>query len=173
MAIDDGYERFGGDEYLQRASAPSLWWTWLTKLIGWDGVLPILLWTTPAVLGWMIPKAEFLIELAAVFLPIAAFLIRMVVGLRMISDNHCRPALRAVQMCVFVLGVILLIFIDCMLILSHLLPPGALWQHPGDRMAFGIIFAIYFSFMALATYPGAQAKPDRRLQNGFGSPTND
>ncbi|MCA8997194.1 MAG: hypothetical protein KDA80_09410 [Planctomycetaceae bacterium] len=103
------------------------------------------------------------IHLLAVFLPPPLLLIRFRVGAATISDNQCRPWLRLFQFPCFILGILLLGLIDCLLILSHVIPVAAGPFAPRELPITLTIFAIYFSLMAFAMFPGWRRTSDDSL----------
>jgi hypothetical protein len=46
--------------------------------------------------------------------------------------------------------------IDCFMILSHLMPQGALVASESDMLAWAILVGIYLTSMAVAMYPGRE-----------------
>lgn len=86
-------------------------------------------------------------EMLAILTPVVAFFVRLFIGLRKLSRNHCGATLRFFQFTVFFLAAILLVCIDSLMILSMEMNDGALWAHPGDMMVMLVLLAIYFSAM--------------------------
>ncbi|MDR3639662.1 MAG: hypothetical protein P4L84_38030 [Isosphaeraceae bacterium] len=137
--------------------------SWLLRLITWDGVLPACIVFAPAGIELLFPNNRGAIELAAVLLPITAFWVRFSVGKRHIDTNHCGPAVRTFQLCVFCFGIFVLVFFDAAITLSHIMPQGALFSTSADILVWGIIGAIYVTSMAIAMYPGRSAKHDEEF----------
>jgi hypothetical protein len=129
---------------------------WLRRLIAWDGTLPGCIVAVPAAIEALFPKHRGVIEVTAVMLPILAFFLRIIAGMRHIASNRCSTAVRRFQVCVFCIGVFPLVLIDCFLILSHVMPKGAGIDEETSRVACAII-AIYLTSMAVAMYPGRDA----------------
>ncbi len=98
-------------------------------------------------------------KVTAVTLPIAAFFLRVIAGKHHIASNRCSIAVRRFQFCVFCFGILPLALIDCVLILSLVMPKGALFEADTDRLVWAILFAIYLTSMAVAMYPGRDAPP--------------
>jgi len=133
--------------------------TWLYRLLTWDGILPVFVLALPSFIEWLLPNNRGAIEIAAVVLPIAAFLIRATVGRRHIAANQCSPVFRGRQYAAFYLGIFMFVLMDCVLILTHVMPRGAFG--PGDYMIFAIFIGTYMFLMAVAMYPGrAQPLPE-------------
>ena len=58
------------------------------------------------------------------------------------------------QFFVFCLGILPLVLLDCFMILSHLMPQGALFATHAEFIVLAIVFAIYLTLMTVAMYPG-------------------
>jgi Gpi18-like mannosyltransferase len=128
---------------------------WLFRLFTWDGVLPTCMMFLPAVIEQLWPNRGA-IETATVVLPIVFFFVRIVVGCRHIDANHCSPGFQRVQAWALVLGVFILVFLDAVMILSNVIPRGAV--NLDDVVFVAIIVSIYLVPMAVAMYPG-RSKP--------------
>jgi hypothetical protein len=137
--------------------------SWLLRVITWDTLLPACVGLIPYGIKLLFPNRRGVIELTAVTLPVAAFFLRLRAGRRQIAANHCSEAVRRFQFGIFVLGVLPLVLVDCFLILTHVMPPGALFAAPGDWLISGIVLGIYLLCMTIAMYPGyspAEEEPD-------------
>jgi hypothetical protein len=128
--------------------------SWFLRLLTWDGVLPLCIAVVPNAVKLIIPNRPEAIAATAVLLPIAAFLLRVSAGNRHIASNHCSKGVRFLQSCVFVLGILPLIMIDCFIILDHVLPGGMRIANREDYIACAILIAFYLTTMAIAMYPG-------------------
>ena len=129
--------------------------TWMVRLVTWDGVLPLVLGLAPFAVSVVIPSCRGAIEVTAVGLRVAAFLIRLVVGLRFIRTNQCSEKTREFQGIALVLGMFLLVYFDAVSILAHVIPSGALFATWLDFFKFMALFnAVYLGLMAVALYPG-------------------
>ena len=128
---------------------------WLFRLITWDGLLPGCVVLVPIVIGFLFPNNRGPIELAAVVLPSAGFFIRIRAGAGHIASNHCSITVRRIQLCAFVLGIFPLVLLECVLMLTHVMP--ALIMNWTDIAVCAILFAIYLTLMAIAMYPGQVA----------------
>lgn len=62
---------------------------WAQRVLGWDGLLPAIVWGLSALAASIFPGNRGLLESLTLFLPIVAFLIRLRVGWRAIQSNHC------------------------------------------------------------------------------------
>jgi hypothetical protein len=131
---------------------------WLFRLLTWDGVLPIGIILVPFVIGAIFPNHEGAIVIAAVALPIVAFFVRIAVGCRHIDENNCGPIFQRVQVWLLLFGIFVLVFIDAMLMISHVMPRGALLATKEDQIAATIAVSLYLAPMIVAMYPG-RAKP--------------
>ncbi len=128
--------------------------SWLLRLIAWDSLLPACLMLAPLVIETLFPKQRGIMEITAVILPIGAFFLRIRAGKRYIASNRCSQKVRWFQHGALYLGIMPLVLIDCVIILSHLMPKGALLASAGDRIVLGLMFGFYLALMAIAMYPG-------------------
>ena len=138
---------------------------WILRLITWDGLLPAFVWLIPYVVGILFPNMPGMIEFFGVAVPIAAFLIRLYVGQRFISSNHCGTVMRALQLGVFFIGILVLVCIDSMMILAHAGPGGVRMATRTDLIVIVVSFAIYFMSMAFSMYPGYETSTDGTIDN--------
>lgn len=128
--------------------------TWFFRVITWDGLLPACILLAPTVAELLLPHNRGLIEFMAVATPIVAFFARIRAGKHHIASNHCTRVVRAIQFCVFCLGLFPLVLIDAVVILSHVMPAGALFAAKEDRIVFVALVSIYLAAMLIAMYPG-------------------
>lgn len=128
--------------------------SWLLKVIGCDGLMPACVVFAPIVVRALFPNSRAAIEIIAVALPIAAFLFRAILGMHHIGSNNCVRAVRRVQLGIFCVGIVILALIDCFLILSHLMPDGALFAEREDRVVWLALISTYLLAMTIAMYPG-------------------
>jgi hypothetical protein len=129
--------------------------SWLLRILTWDTILPVAVAFVPTAIALFLPNRRGVMEIASVTLPIAAFLLRLRIGKRQIDSNRCSVAVRKFQFCVFFVGILPLVLIDCVIILSHLMPNGALFATSGDLLVWAILAAIYLASMTVAMYPGS------------------
>ena len=127
---------------------------WIWRVFAWDTFLPMLIIGVPYVIELVLPKNQVALIIAAVAMPIAAFLLRLKSGHRQVAENHCSRIVCVMQWGAFYLGVVTLLFLDCMLITSHLMPPGAMLVNNTDRLVWASLIAVYLATMAVAMYPG-------------------
>ncbi|HET6425152.1 MAG TPA: hypothetical protein VFG20_15805 [Planctomycetaceae bacterium] len=141
--------------------------SWLARLLAWDGVLPLFVWTIPAVLDRVVPHERAMVMLSAILLPVAAVVIRFYVGKAMIDTNRCTPRFRIVQLTCLCIGLLVLMCLDSLLItlFSLDLPGDPLDELVAALGVFAILYTPYLAFLAVAMYPGANAEtePDERL----------
>ena len=121
-------------------------------LLTWDGVLPIGVLLVPSFIQWIAPNNRGVLEITSVVLPILAFFLRAVVGGRHKAANNCSLRFRRLQFTAFGIGIFVLVFLDAVIILSHLMPRGAFSS--GDVVVLAILAAVYVGCMAIAMYPG-------------------
>ena len=130
---------------------------WLLRWLAWDGLLPMSIWASPFLLSWILPNRRAAIELVAVVLPIVAMLVRFHIGRKIIAANCCRPRTKQLQMVSFCVGLILLVLIDAIMILTHIMPQGAIVASPADFAVCVIAYSIYAGCMGFSMYPGRDA----------------
>ena len=128
--------------------------SWFWGLAVWDGLLPLGIVLVPMLVQLILPNQRKPIELIAVVVPIAALLLRLRAGNRRIWSNHCTPGFQSFQLTVFLLAIFILFIFDAILILMHIMPPGAFT--PGELRGFAILFGIYYLLMIIAMYPGRE-----------------
>ncbi len=133
---------------------------WLWRVVSWDTLLPALIVLIPTVIEALFPKSPDLIVMLAALLPMITFLIRFRAGKRQIAMNRCSLLVRRFQFFVFCIGIVALIFVDCLLIASQAMPAGALFADASDWMNWAILIGIYFGSMTVAMYPGRALSPD-------------
>src|SRR5436190_8924617 len=95
---------------------------WLFRLFAWDSLLPVIVALIPGVIEWLFPNRQGFIEAIAVVLPIVAFFVRLRAGRRHIFKNNCTRAFRSFQFVAFFLGIFLLALLDCVIVLSYIMP---------------------------------------------------
>jgi len=108
----------------------------------------------PYVIELILPKNQVVLVIAAVTIPIAAFFLRLRSGGRQIAENNCSHTVKTMQCGAFYFGAMTLIFLDCMLIASHSVPPGAMFATSTDQLVWGCLAAFYLAMMVVAMYPG-------------------
>ncbi|MHB1037359.1 MAG: hypothetical protein ACYC35_13730 [Pirellulales bacterium] len=125
--------------------------SWLLTVLAWDGLLPLFVFSVPFVVEILVPNRRGAVELVAVAVPIVAFVVRYAVGRRHIATHNFSPAVRRVQFCVFVFGICSLVMIDSVLMLTHVMPKGAL---KGSGVVWAVLFSVYLTSMLIAMFPG-------------------
>lgn len=133
---------------------------WLIRLIAWDGVLPAVVWSVPFVVHELMPNDRGANEFCGIALPLVAFLVRFFIGFRAIKSNHCGMLLRPVQMTVLCVGLFTLLLIDVLMVLENVMPKGPAPTTWEDLIVLAVLYAIYFSAMAIAMYPGFENRAD-------------
>ena len=133
---------------------------WFFRVVAWDGLIPLCVVLLPAVIKYLMPNHRGALEIAALATPAIMFILRLIVGKRHIAANHCSATVRMVQVCVFYFGILVLGFIEGVLILSHLLPPGALFVTTADVIVCVIPITAYLASMTIAMYPGRDISMD-------------
>jgi hypothetical protein len=120
-------------------------------------LLPAFILLLPGAIELAFPNHPGFIEAAAVALPIAAFFLRVVAGMRQIATNHCGDSIRRLQRVILVIGVLPLIVVDFLVVGAHLMPPGALAE--ADWKFWAIFLMIYLTAMVVVMYPGRATIP--------------
>lgn len=117
--------------------------------------MPIVLIGLPHAVHWLFPQANGAIEGMGILLPIAAFFIRLVVGLRHIRANQCGPLFRNLQQLFLFVGILSLVVVDACLILQLNIPGAAVRAEilTGFLLVTG---CIYLPCMIVAMYPGRE-----------------
>jgi hypothetical protein len=126
---------------------------WFSRVCACDGCLPVVVWLTPWCVALALPGQRGVIEILAILLPVIGFLIRYGLGRQLIARNACGDGMRRVQVVMLCLGLGLLAFIDCIIVLLYVMPKGALRQ-PGDLIVFVVLGSLYLVFMGFAMFPG-------------------
>jgi len=126
---------------------------WLGRVGTYDGILPVLVWLAPWCVAFAFPGRRGVIEVLAILLPVVGFLVRYGIGRHLISRNACGDGMRRLQFVMLCLGLGLLAFIDCVIVLLNVMPKGALRQ-PGDWMVFTGLASLYLGCMGFAMFPG-------------------
>lgn len=114
--------------------------------------MPALVICVPYLVEICIPNIRAIIEILAILLPVSCFLIRYFVGKHHIYTNYCGKSLRHLQFGSFLVGILILAFIDTILVLTHIMPKGAFAIEEWAICA--ILFSVYFLLMVFAMYPG-------------------
>jgi hypothetical protein len=83
---------------------------WLSRVLAWDGLLPVCIALLPPILAMLVP--DLVVTIAGVVVPLAALFIRAKFGPRHIASNRVHPFFRNCQYAVFAFGIGLLCFID-------------------------------------------------------------
>lgn len=86
---------------------------WLLQLFVWDGLLPLLIINFAVLLSILIPKPRWIVDLAAVFIPIIGFFVRMRVAYAYAEENQSN----GFQYFAFWIALFLLMLLDAVLIL--------------------------------------------------------
>ena len=147
--------RHGGSESARhRSGTTPSYRAWLLKLIAWDGGVPALVLVVPEFVEMLFPNRRGVVQMMAIALPIAAFLVRFFIARRQINSNQCSRLVRRVQMAALCIGIFILLMIDALLILARDLPKGALFATTTDVVTFIVLIGMYLICMVIATYPG-------------------
>ena len=127
---------------------------WIFRIITWDALLPALVILSPNVIKRCFPGNRGILEITAITLPVGLFLVRAAIGKRQIELNRCSARFRSWQFVAFFVGILPLVMIDCLMILSHLMPNGIVFLPP---LGWVVVLGIYLTAMTIAMYPGRVA----------------
>lgn len=127
---------------------------WILRVVAWDGLLPLLIVSTPVVLLHVVPGRRELANNAMVLGPTIATILRIFEGYRIIVTNRCTSAFRACQFAALALGIFILLLIELLLLHAHE-HPGGMDFRAEDLLVISTMFGSYLLVMGLATYPGA------------------
>jgi hypothetical protein len=123
---------------------------WAIRVAAWDSLLPIVVLATPFLVNRLAAKNRDLSDFVGTAVPLIACIIRAIVGIRHIHTNQCSSVVRKFQYCAFFVALLLLVFVDTMLILTH--QQGM--QAPDEYLALVCVLTIYFPLIVFAMYPG-------------------
>ena len=123
---------------------------WFRRVLGWDGLLPVVIVMMPWVIDLIWPNAAKLQTLAAGFVPIIALFVRFKVGRLHLSENHVGTLFLACQRFVFYGAILWLCFLDCFVMALHAAPEIPL----GDLIVVFVAYGLYLAAMTFAMYPG-------------------
>lgn len=129
----------------------------MLRLFGYDGVLPAIVLLAPTILHVVFRGASW-VELLAIVLPIAAYIIRAELGLRLIERNQSSPWLRRAQKTSLYFALLILLMVDACAILMCTLPQNCVTNF--DRAVLFVLYLLYLALMAVATFPSAIARTD-------------
>ena len=124
---------------------------WLINLFSYDGLLPATVVAIPAALFYL-GFPLIVIDLTAIFLPIAAYFYRLTAGLRTIGSNACSSWFRNVQRLLLLLALFPLAVVDAFMVVTWRIPRNGLgW---GDLIIAMYIYMFYLALMLVVTFPG-------------------
>lgn len=126
--------------------------TWVLRILGWDAILPGVIWVLPLLIRVGAPQIPQMVEIVAVLLPIIAFFVRFRAGRWHISTNGCGRRFRFIQFVALCFGIFVLVIVDAVIILTHNMPKGALG--PTDIKILAGVYSFNLACMILALYPG-------------------
>jgi uncharacterized membrane protein len=130
---------------------------WLQRVIGWDAILPFLIWIGSIVIASAFhhrPPADII---ALGGLPVAGFLIRWSFGYRHIKSNACGNVLRGFQSLALFCGLVALIIVDFFHALSVFIANGNPLPD-GVIIICVIAYLVYLMLAIFAMYPGRVRK---------------
>lgn len=120
---------------------------WIMSLACWDGLLPLAVVASPAVVASIFPGRQGALELTFILVPITAFLLRAWNGRR----RFLRGDMFIWQAVVFAIAISLLVLLDAMLIMFHIVNVGRV---PVEAYyAWACLFFVYLTLMGVALFP--------------------
>lgn len=130
-----------------------MWISWLVRAVGWDGVLPSIVWATPLLVRAIAPGNRRLAEISLIVLPVAAVLVRYYAGRKAIDRQHVGKGIRRLQLGALLAAIGVLLLLDAWWYLTFLLPPEpTTW--PFSRWTAIRLYLAYFLLALFAMYPG-------------------
>jgi len=141
--------------------------SWLKNVLFWDTLLPACVAIAPILIKGLFPTMRGALEVTAVLLPVAAFGCRLLAGRRRIATNRCSGPTRKIQLAAFILGLFPLALIECVVILSGLMPNGFPIRARADRIVFAALLSAYLAAMVFAMYPGRSPVATGGREQGF------
>jgi hypothetical protein len=154
---DFDHERFGAWS-LRREEHGERYWKWALNLLLWDGMLPVAVLAIPQVVSLL--HNQRLSELTFLFVPVVAFVIRYLHGMR----RFRRRVMRIWQLPVFFVAIFVLFVLDSLLVLCSLIkdaPPAGFWW-----LCLAIYLA-YLGMMAIAFFPRQAGTQTETTQLGI------
>lgn len=127
---------------------------WPVRIVSWDGMLPLCVAFAPTVVALLLPGKRGAIEITAIVVPVTAFFLRVSAGRRHIASNRCSTSIRVLQGWAFALATLALVFGDCLMILTRLLPAKDLFSPAELWLMVAVSYPLYLMAMAFAMYPG-------------------
>ena len=128
---------------------------WLLSVVGWDGVLPLIVILVPFTIRACLPGHAEVMVLTAVFLPIAAFLLRFGIGVHQISANGCGIVFRGFQYLAFAMGVLILLCLEAIVIAMQFVPRNLAIVAREELQLGSLCALLYVVCMVFAWYPGS------------------
>ena len=126
-------------------------------MLTWDGLVPVGLILISRVFQLFVGGGNGAIELLAIFLPVAALLVRLYLGVQSIGENDCAPLVRAGQLGLLILAMLALGVFECVLILASHAPPGnGPFDRADDLQVWYGLLAAYVTCVTVAMYPGRE-----------------
>jgi len=126
--------------------------SWLKNVLFWDTFLPVCIALAPVVIRLLFPNIREILEIVSITFPIVALFLRFRSGFRRIASNRCSSSKKESQQIIFVFGILPLVLIECVLMLSSLMPPGP--DQAVGLLLWAIWFPFYLAAMTFAMYPG-------------------
>lgn len=127
---------------------------WIGRILGWDGLLPAIIYSASVAVAVFFPKDEGVRIIAVLGLPIGAFLWRAHVGRRQINTNDCSRGVRFGQKVALGMALLLFVAFDFMSVLLQFIPKGQRELPPKDVPIWAGMVVAYFVLVTFAMYPG-------------------
>jgi hypothetical protein len=127
---------------------------WLLSVIGWDGCLPVLVATAPAVLPVVLPNRALAAVVAALGVPIVAALVRARHGHRQLDELPCGATMN--RQVLFGFAIVALLFCEIMVGILRFAPfaPRSMWFTVGG------VYLAYLALVVAALRPPWSARAD-------------
>jgi hypothetical protein len=121
--------------------------------------LPVIVVTLPNLIETLFPGRRGVLEITSLVVPALALAWRIGIGKRQIASNGCGRLVRSVQIIAFCLGILIIGFIEGVMILARLNPPGNMFNSPKDRNIWLGLAVTYLVLMAVAMYAARDTSP--------------
>lgn len=154
MSIKD--DRFVYPSSGHETHEPIDYFSWLVRLITWDGIVPIIMLSVPMLVRRFGPQNNDGASLiAVVFALIVGIFLRFSFGMRHIKENYCSTIVKCLQRIVLLVMICVLVVFESFL---AVVPRGPV--RPEDLMFIGGFGAIYLLVMSSVLYPGRRPLND-------------
>jgi hypothetical protein len=125
--------------------------SWWSSFVAWDGILPLIVAAIPSAIKLFFPKNDIARIVAALLIPMAAALLRSIVGAQQIRERCAGTLPRSRQIAPATAIVLLMLFEMCVSIMTFAVGvPASVWLIP---LSFYVAYlaAIFVAFIPQTT----------------------